>query len=107
MRNWLTRAAELAGKFAEELSFVQAVFERFASIDEDDGDFVGELAAELFVGIHIDFLPAEHATSLKLDQALFDNLAQMAAFSGVDQYLAGVSHGRSVAFSRQNSIRRM
>jgi hypothetical protein len=49
--------------------FVHAVLEGFAAVDEDYGHFVGELAAELFVGVDVDFLPAEQTAAFELDQA--------------------------------------
>ena len=96
--------ASLAGKLAEEFSFIHAVLEGFAAVDEDDRDFVGELATELFVGVDDDFLPAEQASAFEFDQAFLDDLAEMAAFAGVDKDLASVSHGRSLAFSALISI---
>jgi hypothetical protein len=56
-------ATELAGQLAEEFAFVHAVLEGFAAVDEDYGDFVRELAAELLVGVDVDFLPAEQAAT--------------------------------------------
>jgi hypothetical protein len=53
-----------AGELAEEIGFVHAVLEGFAAIDEDYRDFVGELAAELFVAVHVYFLPGEAATAM-------------------------------------------
>jgi hypothetical protein len=38
-------ACASAGEFAEEVGFVHTVLEGFAAVDEDDGDFVGELVA--------------------------------------------------------------
>ena len=98
------RADFLAGQLAQEFALIHVVLEGFAAVDEDDGDFVGELAAELLVGVDIDFLPAEQAAALELDQAFFDDLAEMTALPRVDEDLAGVGHGRSVAFSQQISI---
>ena len=100
-------APDLAGKFAEEFSFVHAVLEGFAAVDKDDRDFVGELAAELFVGVDVDFLPAEEAAAFEFDQAFLDDLTKMAAFAGVDEDLASVSHLRSLAFSERISIGRL
>src|SRR5215470_16371493 len=94
----------LARELAEEFPFVHPVLESLAAVDEDDWDLVGELAAQLFVGVYVDFLPAEQASALELDEAFLDDLAQMTALASVDQDLASVRHARSVAFSRQISI---
>ncbi len=81
-----------AGEFAEEVGFVHAVLEGFASVDEDDGDFVGELAAELFVAVDVDILPGEAATAMQFGEGLFDDLAEVTSFAGVDHDLAGLGH---------------
>jgi len=77
--------------------FVHAVFEGFAAVDEDDGDFVSKLAAELVVGVDVDFLPVEAAAAMELGKGLFDDLAKMAAFAGVKHDLTGIGHGASLA----------
>src|SRR5215472_16672246 len=94
----------LAGKLAQELALVHTVLERFAAIDEHDRHFVGELSAQLVVGVDIDFLPAKQAAAFQLDETFFDNFAKMTAFASVNQHLAGVGHGRSVSVSEQFSI---
>jgi hypothetical protein len=81
-----------AGEFAEEVGLVHAVFEGFAAIDEDDGDLVGELAAELFVGVHVDVLPGEAAAAMQFGEGLFDDFAQVASFAGVNHDLAETRH---------------
>jgi len=76
---------------------VHAVFEGFAAVDEDDGDFVGELAAELLVGVDVNFLPGKTAAALKFGEGFFDDLAKVAAFAGVEHDLAGIGHAASLA----------
>jgi hypothetical protein len=90
----------LAGEFAEEFAFVHAVFEGFAAIDEYDGDFVGKLAAKLFVGVNVNFSPVKQAASLQLGQAFFDDLAEMATLAGVHEDLAGDVHERECSSFR-------
>ena len=68
------------------------VFEGFAAVDENYRDFVGELAAELFVAVDVDVLPAESAPAMQFGQALFDDLAEVATFAGVDDDLAKFGH---------------
>jgi hypothetical protein len=65
----------LARQLAEKFLFVHAVFEGFAAIDEDDGDFVVELAAEFGVGINVNFVPSEATAARKFREAFFHDLA--------------------------------
>src|ERR1700683_1753703 len=81
-----------AGEFAEEVGFVHAVLEGFAAVDEDYGDFIGELAAELFVAVDVDILPGETATAVQFGESLFDDLAEVASLAGVDHDLSGLGH---------------
>ena len=92
----------LAGELAEEFALVHVVLEGFAAVDKDDGNFVGELAAELFVGVDIDFLPAKKTSPLELHQALFDNLTKMTALASVNEDVASFGHWRSLAIFPPN-----
>jgi hypothetical protein len=74
----------LAGKFAQEFTFVHVVFEGFAAVYEYYRDLIGELAAKLFVRVDVYFCPGEAALALQFDEAFFDYFAEMASFSGVD-----------------------
>jgi hypothetical protein len=94
----------LACQLAKEFALVHAVLESLAAVDEYDGDFVGELAAEVLVRFDIDFVPDKSAATSQLHQAFLDNLAQVATLTGVNQDLAGDVHGASVAVSKQISI---
>jgi hypothetical protein len=91
-RRGVTDASCSAGELAEEVGLVHAVLEGFAAVDEHDGDLVGELAAELFVGVHVDVLQGEAAAVMQLGEGLFDDLAEVAAFAGVDHDLAKFGH---------------
>ena len=79
-------------EFAEEVVFVHVILEGFAAVDEDDGDFVGELAAKLFVAVHVYVLPGEAATAMEFGEGLFDDFAEVASFAGVDHDLAETRH---------------
>ena len=83
---------------------VHAVFEGFAAIDEDDRDLVGELAAELVVGVDVDFLPGEPAAAMELGEGFFHDLTEVAAFAGVEHDLAGLWHEASVAESGRSTV---
>src|SRR5947209_20611796 len=92
----LIRARESVGQFPEEVLLVHAVLEGFAAVDEDNRDFIGELAAQVFAGIDVYFAPGKAAAALELDQTFLDDFAKMAAFSGINHDLAVLRHGRSL-----------
>jgi hypothetical protein len=81
-----------AGEFAEEVGFFHVVLEGFAAVDEDYRNFVGELAAELFVAVDVDVCPVESAATVQFGEALFNDFAEVAAFTGVDHDLAKFGH---------------
>jgi hypothetical protein len=82
---------------AEEFALIQSVFEGFAAINEDDGDFVGEAAAQFLVALDIDFTPGEAAPAVQLGERLFHDFTQVATLAGVDHYLTRLRHQRSLA----------
>lgn len=84
------------GETAQEFLLVHAIFESLAAFDEDDGNLVGELAAQLLVGIHVDLVPGEAAAALQLGQRLLDDFTEVAALARVENDLAGLRHGGSV-----------
>jgi|SRR5271154_5228430 hypothetical protein len=90
-------ASVSTGEFAEEVGFVHAVFERFAPVDKDNGDFVGELTTEFFVAVDIDVSPGEAAAAVKFGEGLFDNFAEVTSFAGIYHDLAGLGHWVSLA----------
>lgn len=65
----------LAGEFAQKLLLGHPVFEGFTAVNEDHGDFVGELAAELIVGVDIHFAPGKAAAAMNFADGLFHDLA--------------------------------
>jgi hypothetical protein len=85
-------ALALASQLAQEFLFVHAVLEGFAAIDEDDWDFVVELAAQVGVGVDVDFMPSEAAAARKLGQTLFHYFAQMTSLAGIDHDIARLRH---------------
>ena len=73
------------------------VLEGFIAVDEDDGDFVGELAPELIVGVDVNFLQGEAAAAVEFVQSFFYHFAEMTSFTRVDDDVAGLGHAGSVA----------
>jgi hypothetical protein len=78
----------LAGQLPEELLLVHTVFERFAPVDENYGDFIGKAPAKVFVGVDIDFTPLEATTALQFREALLDDLAQVAPFARIHHHIS-------------------
>jgi len=87
----------LSGELAEEFLLGHAVFESFAAVDEDHGNFVGELAAEIVVGVDINFLPIEAAAAVELGHRFFDDFTKVAALARINNDLPQIRHGGSVA----------
>jgi hypothetical protein len=79
-------------ELAEELLFVHAVLKRFAAVDEDDGDFVIELAAQFGVAVHVDVAPGEAAAAGELGEALLHDFTEMTALAGINYYAARLRH---------------
>jgi hypothetical protein len=56
----------LAGQLPQEFLLIHAVLEGFAAIDENNRDFVVELAAKVGVGVNVDLMPGETPAARKL-----------------------------------------
>lgn len=74
---------QLADEPPEKFLFVHAVFEGLSAINEYHRDFVVELAAKITVGVDVDFLPGEAASSRELAKAFFHDFTEMTSFAGV------------------------
>jgi len=83
-----------SAQFAQEFLFIHAVLEGFAAVDEDYGDLVGIEASDFGVGIHVDFSPGEAATLVQLDDALFDDFAEMTSLAGINEDFPRRRHAR-------------
>jgi hypothetical protein len=82
----------LAGELAEEFLLVHAVLEGFAPVDEDDWNFIVELAAQFVIGVDVDLVPGETAAARKFAEALFHHFTQVASFARVDDNTAEIWH---------------
>jgi hypothetical protein len=78
----------LARELLQKLLLIQPVLKSLAAVDENNRNFVGELALELIVGFNVNFPPTEATAALKLRELLFDNLAKVTPFAGVHNNLA-------------------
>src|SRR6267378_6464886 len=83
-----------SAQFAQEFLFVHAVLKSFAAVDEDYGDLVGIEAPDFGVGVHVDFSPGEAAMLVELDDALFDDFAEMTSLAGINDDLPRLLHAR-------------
>ena len=90
-------SVRLAGEFPQEFLLIHAVFERFAPVDEDDGDLVVVLAAEIGIGVNIHIAPVEAAALVEFDEALLDDFAEMTALAGIDDDFPVLHNSGSVA----------
>ena len=88
----------LARQPAQEFSFVHAILEGLVAVDEDDRDFVIELATQFAVAVNVHFPPREPAVPRKFHKAFLDHFAQVAALARINDDLAGLRHGWIVAF---------
>ena len=89
----------LTGQFAEEFVLVQPILERLAPVDENNGNLIGELSSQLIVAVHVDLAQGKPSAAMQLGERFFHDLAQVAAFAGVNDHLAGLRHGQSLATS--------
>ena len=87
----------LAGELPQKLLFVHAVLERFATVDEDDGDLVVVLAAEVGIGVNIHIAPLKAAALVKFDEALLDDFAEMTPLAGINDDFPVLHNSGSVA----------
>src|ERR1700682_5418460 len=83
-----------SAQFAQEFLFIHAVLKSFAAIDEDYGDLVGIEAPDFGVGVYVDFPPGEAATLVQLDDALFDDFAEMTSLAGINEDFPRRRHAR-------------
>lgn len=94
MMRFRGRGGRLAGKLLQELLLIQPVLKGLPTVNKDDWDFVGELAAKLIVGLDVHFAPAEAAPALEFGELLLHDLAQVAAFAGIYRDFTQKGHRR-------------
>jgi hypothetical protein len=70
------------------------VLKSFAAVDEDYGDLVVIEASDFCVGVYVDFTPGEAATPVELDDALFDDFAEMTSLAGINDDFPRLHHAR-------------
>jgi hypothetical protein len=80
------------GQFAEEFLLVHAVLEGFAAVDENYRDFIVIEPANFSAGIYVDFMPGEASAFVEFDEALLDDLAEMASLPGIDDNFPRLRH---------------
>src|SRR6266404_9722035 len=90
------RTAERSSRaqFAQEFLLIHVVLKSFATVDEDDGDFVCIEAANFGVGVDVNFSPGEAATLVELDDALLDDFAEMTSLAGINDDFPRLRHAR-------------
>ncbi len=83
-----------SAQLAQEFLLIHAVLEGFAAVDEDYGDLIGIEASDFGVGVDVDFSPGEAATLVQLDDALFDDFAEMTSLAGINEDFPRRRHAR-------------
>src|SRR5579862_7559927 len=89
--------ANSAGQFAEEFALVHVVFEGLVAVDKYHWDFIGKSAAQFVVAFHVNLSPGKPAAAVQFSQRFLDDLTQVTALAGIDDDLARLRHGRSLA----------
>ena len=77
---------------AQKIPFRHSVLEGFLAVDEDNRNFIAELPVQNGVGIYIHFPPSEAGAAFELGKRLFNDCAQVAAFSRIDDDLVQSAH---------------
>jgi hypothetical protein len=90
----LTHGRRLSAQFAEEFLLIHAVLKSFVAVDEDYWDLVGVAAPDFGIGVHVDFTPGEAAPLVELDEALFDDFAEMTSLAGINDDFPRLRHAR-------------
>jgi hypothetical protein len=72
---------------------IHPILEGFATVDENNRDFVIELPPKIGVGVDVDLAPSEAAAAGELRKALLDDLAKVASLPGINQNSAEFRHG--------------
>jgi hypothetical protein len=91
----------LTGQLLQELLFVQAIFEGFTAVNENDRNFVRELSPELVIRLDVNFPPAKASPAFQLCELLFDDLAEVTSFPGIYDDFA--QEGHRAEFSKPKS----
>jgi hypothetical protein len=86
-------------ELAQEILLIHAVFKSLLAINEDDRNFVGELAPERIIGVHINLLPAELGLAGEFGQRFLDDFAKVATLPRIKNNLVG--HGQSLTKDRK------
>src|SRR5207302_8523094 len=87
---------DLASQLPEEFLFVHVILEGLATVDEDHRNFIVELAAELEVGVNVDFLPDEPSTAGEFGETFLHHFAKVASLAGIDDDVTSVWHARRI-----------
>ena len=71
---------------------IHPVFEGFSPVDEDDGNFVRELAPEQIVGFNVNFAPAKATPALELCKLLLHDFTKVTSLAGIHDHFAEDGH---------------
>jgi hypothetical protein len=89
---------DLASQLPEEFLFVHVILEGLPAVDEYDRNFIVELAAQLEIGVNVDFLPDEPSTAGEFGETFLHHFAKMASLAGINDHITSIWHaGRILA----------
>lgn len=83
----------LASQLAQEFVFIHTVLKGFATVDEDNRNFVGKLTAKTVICIYINFAPMKATAALELSEFLLHDLAKVASAAGIHNDVTRRRHG--------------
>jgi hypothetical protein len=83
---------DLASQLPEEFLLVHVILEGLAAVDKNDRNFVVELAAELEVGIDVNFLPDKPSTAGEFGETFLHHFAKVASLAGIDDDVSSIWH---------------
>ena len=78
----------LASQLAQEFVFIHTVLKGFATVDEDNRNFVGKLTAKTVICIYVNLAPVKATAALELSEFLLHDLAKVASLSGIDHHFS-------------------
>jgi hypothetical protein len=86
----------LASQLPEEFLLVHVILEGLAAVDENDRNFIVELAAEFEVGVDVDFLPDKPSTAGEFGETFFHYLAKVASLAGIYDDVTSIWHATRI-----------
>jgi hypothetical protein len=81
-----------SAQFPQKFLFIHTVLKSFVTINKDYRDFVIVEAPGFSVGVYVHFLPGKTSPLVELDEALFDDFAEMTSLAGINDDFRSLRH---------------